>query len=132
MKVGLWGQVCLLITLEKAVAGRIENLRPWKPGESGNPGGRPRTKSITEELQRLLDQEAPQSSGRTWASVIAGALLAKARKGDVRAIAELANRIEGKPFQTVDLTMDTSGLAERLQKARERVARRTKETLGSL
>jgi hypothetical protein len=47
--------VWLFRTLEKIVAGRIENLKPWKPGESGNPGGRPKTKAITAELQCLLE-----------------------------------------------------------------------------
>jgi hypothetical protein len=103
------------------VAGRVENLKPWKPGESGNPGGRPRTKPITEELQRLLDQEAPKGDGATWAEVIALALLLKARTGDVRAIAELTSRIEGKPFQavTVNVAADDD-LADRMAAARKR------------
>lgn len=67
------------------MTGRIENLRPWKSGESGNPGGRPKTKPLTSELERRLEQEAPKGKGHTWAVVIAEALLAKARKGDVRA-----------------------------------------------
>ena len=41
--------------------------------------------------------------GKTWAAVIAEVLLNQARRGDVRAIAELANRIEGKPLQPVEL-----------------------------
>jgi hypothetical protein len=28
--------------------GRPENLAPWKPGQSGNPGGPPEKKPITE------------------------------------------------------------------------------------
>jgi hypothetical protein len=102
---------------------KTENLKPWKPGESGNPGGRPRTKLITAELERMLEQEAPTADGKTWAAVIAEALLKKARQGDVRAITELANRIEGKARQTVDLELDVyTGLAERLAAARKRVA----------
>ena len=45
--------------------------------------------------------------GQTWATVIAEALLVKARKGDVRAIAELANRIEGRPAQAI--TVEETG-----------------------
>jgi hypothetical protein len=89
--------------VEKTVAGRIDNLKPWKRGESGNPGGRPKTKPLTEELARLLEQEAPNGKGDTWAVVIAQALLTKARKGDVRAITELANRVEGKALQAVEV-----------------------------
>ena len=108
---------------EETVAGRVENLKPWKPGESGNPGGRPKTKPLTEELQRLLKQEAPKGEGRTWAALIAEALLTKAREGDVRAITELANRVEGKSLQAVDLKADLqSDLVERLLAGRKRVA----------
>jgi hypothetical protein len=110
---------------ENSEMGSTENLKPWQPGQSGNPGGRPRTKLITAELERMLEQEAPAANGKTWAAVIAEALLKKARKGDVRAIAELANRIEGKARQTVDLELDVcTGLADRLAAARKRVAER--------
>jgi hypothetical protein len=104
------------------VSRNIANLKPWPKGVSGNPGGRPRTKPITEELERLLQEEAPNDNGQTWAAVIAEALLHQARKGDVRAISELANRIEGKPLQALDVSGEgVSGLAERLQRARQRV-----------
>lgn len=36
------------------MAGRIENLKPWKPGQSGNPGGRPKGRLIDEALEELL------------------------------------------------------------------------------
>ena len=98
--------------------GRAENLSPWKPGQSGNPGGRPKKRSISEELERLLAEEAPNSGGRLWAVVIAEALLRKARKGDVRAIAELANRIEGKPHQSLAVDMNANiGIEERIAAA---------------
>jgi hypothetical protein len=85
------------------MAGRVENLKPWRKGESGNPGGRPRRKLLTEELERLLEQEAPAANGKTWAEVIAETLLKQGRKGNVRAIAEIADRLEGKPQQSVEL-----------------------------
>ena len=79
------------------------NLKPWPKGVSGNPGGRPRKKLVTSELERLLQEQSTEPSGKTWATVIAEALLQQAAKGDVRAITELANRVEGKPLQSVDL-----------------------------
>jgi hypothetical protein len=42
-----------------------QNLKPWPKGVSGNPGGRPKTKPLTEELERLLDEEAPKSEGES-------------------------------------------------------------------
>ena len=102
--------------------GNPTSLKPWPKGVSGNPGGRPRKQPITEELQRLLLEDAPNHSGEKWATVIAEALLQQASKGDVRAISELTNRIEGKPVQALNVSSDAmDGLAERLQRARRRV-----------
>jgi hypothetical protein len=50
-----------------------------------------------------LEQEAPHGNGKTYAAVIAEALVALARKGDVRAISELTSRIEGKPVQSLSV-----------------------------
>jgi hypothetical protein len=101
---------------------KIANLKPWPKGVSGNPGGRPKTKPLTGEIERLLEQEAPKGKGQTWARVIAEALLTKARKGDVRAIAELANRVEGRPFQSVAVDVGAQeDLAEAIARGRQRV-----------
>ena len=102
------------------MSGRSQNLRPWPKGVSGNPGGRPRKQPITEELQRLLGEVAPNSQGQTWATLIAEALLQQASRGDVRAISELVNRVEGKPVQGIDLnSRGWESLAERLERARK-------------
>jgi hypothetical protein len=92
--------------MEETVSGNA-NLKPWPKGVSGNPGGRPKKKPITEELERLLAEKAPHAKGQTWAARIAEALLHQARKGDVRAVTELANRIEGKPLQALSVGMKT-------------------------
>jgi Family of unknown function (DUF5681) len=113
--------------------GYAQNLKPWPKGVSGNPGGRPKKKLVTDELERLLQVEAPEAGGRTWATVIAEALLQQARKGDVRAITELTNRIEGKAPQPVELSGDDDldTLAEMIEKARKRVADMSDEELTS-
>src|SRR5689334_6527866 len=95
-----------LRTVEKTVAGRTENLKPWKTGQSGNPGGRPKRRPITGELERLLAEEAPGRNGQTWATVIAQGLLEHASRGDIRAISELTNRVEGKPLQALNVRGD--------------------------
>lgn len=103
---------------------RTQNLKPWRKGVSGNPGGRPK-KKLTDELERLLQQEAPGAKGKTWAAVIAEALLGHARKDDVKAIAELASRVEGKPLQAVALGVDVDAGADivaALHEGRRRVA----------
>lgn len=105
------------------MAGRVENLKPWKAGQGGNPGGRPKTKPLTGELARRLDEEAPNRKGKTWAVVITEAILVKARKGDVPAYRGPANRIEGKPVQALDVNADLSSeLVDRIRKGRDRIA----------
>jgi Family of unknown function (DUF5681) len=72
------------------VSDRTANLKPWPKGVSGNPGGRPKTKPITEELQRLLAEERPSGNGQTWATAIAEALLRQASLGK----GETLNRLD--------------------------------------
>lgn len=81
-------------------------MKPQPNGLRTNSGGCQR-KPITEELARLLGEQPPNANGDTWATMIAKALLAKASEGDVRAIAELANRTEGKPPQAMALDLSS-------------------------
>ena len=107
------------------MTGNTRNLKPWPKGVSGNPGGRPHAKPLTEEIERQLGQEAPNGKGQTWAAVIAKALLTRAAKGDIRAIAELANRVEGKPFQALAVDVGANeDLAEAIARGRKRVLER--------
>jgi hypothetical protein len=72
------------------VAGR------WKPGQSGNPSGRPKRKPITEGLQRLfakLSDEDVEEYNQ--------ALFKKAAQGDVAAYKEVSDRVEGKIPQAI-------------------------------
>ncbi len=68
---------------------------PWKPGQSGNPKGRPRKDAcITSLVKELLEQDA--GKGKTHAQLIAMAILKESAKGNISAIRELLDRIEGK------------------------------------
>ena len=89
--------------------GRIENLRPWAKGTSGNPQGRPRRGALTEALKAQLASD--DSDGRTVAEQIAAALIKRALRGDVRAIREIADRTEGRPRQqfNIDASATFSG-----------------------
>jgi hypothetical protein len=80
-----------LRTVEKTVAGRVQNLKPWKKGVSGNPGGRPKKKLIDEALEELL-----LSNNSELAVAIAKKLLVRAKSGEVKAIQLVAERVEGK------------------------------------
>src|SRR6516165_111482 len=68
--------------------GRPENLTPWRPGQSGNPGGRPKRKPITEALEKVFTPEQ--------CLAVAQALLKQAKKGSISHVQEAANRLEGR------------------------------------
>ncbi len=71
----------------------------WKPGQSGNPGGRPKWKPITEALQHLVDVDV--------AAAIASKMLVRAGAGDVSAFNAVMDRLEGKVPQTVGGSTET-------------------------
>jgi hypothetical protein len=86
---------------------RLAGLRPWKPGQSGNPNGRPRRKPLTEELERLLDEIDPtdKKHRRTFRKRIVEALAFQViKKGNVAAFTEIADRVEGKVAQRQEHT----------------------------
>jgi hypothetical protein len=89
----------------------------FKPGESGNPKGRPKKKPLTEQLEKQLDD--PKQ-----AAAAAKAMIGKAKKGDVNAFREVADRVEGKVAIPVEAKLDLGELwrevAESLAKAKGR------------
>ncbi len=90
----------------KTVAANLERgaTHRWKPGESGNPGGRPKRTPLTDACREILAQPIPgDPEGRTYAQAIAETLAAKALDGDIRAAQELADRAEGKPRQSLEI-----------------------------
>ncbi len=86
---------------------RLSNLKPFKPGQSGNPKGRPKSITLSEAYRKMLatvDETDPEK--RTRAEVLAEQMYAKAKTGDVSALREIADRVEGKPRQTLALTLE--------------------------
>lgn len=77
--------------------GTPANLKPWPPGVSGNPSGRPKKKPLTEQLERLGPLPIPgDERGRTYAQAAAEGLLLGALAGDASNFREAADRLEGK------------------------------------
>jgi hypothetical protein len=86
------------------VAGHVQNLTPWPKGVSGNPGGRPKKTALSDAIREQLAQvDEKDQAGRTNAEIIAAALVARAKKGDIRAASEIADRAEGRPSQSLNL-----------------------------
>ena len=81
----------------------IENLKPFKKGQSGNPKGRPKMPDLKEAIAKILAEE---KDGVTALEAILAALRAKAAKGDVRAAQELLDRGFGRAQQKIDHTTD--------------------------
>lgn len=84
-----------------------KNLRPWKKGQSGNPKGRPKGPCIRTTLMKYLQLEYPGKfnpiTGETMSvfESIIFSLLRKADQGDVAALKEILDRLEGKPIAKV-------------------------------
>jgi Family of unknown function (DUF5681) len=92
------------------VAGRIENLKPWKPGQSGNPGGRPK-RDLASELAKAIFENNSEAIYRGMARKLA--------KGDARLFKALADRAYGRVKEQVEVNFSQS-IVERLQEGRRR------------
>lgn len=58
-------------------------------------------------MRRKLSEVDPvDEKGRTYAEVLAEQAILKAKGGDIPALAHVANRTEGKPRQSVTLTVE--------------------------
>jgi Family of unknown function (DUF5681) len=91
----------------------------WKPGQSGNPRGGAARKPITELYRRTIMEpcEHPEilsvlglPEGSTWGAVLVKAAYIRAAEGNVQAINEITNRVDGpvdKP--EVEEPLDTTG-----------------------
>ena len=89
---------------------QVLQTHAFKPGESGNPAGRPR-KLMTEAYRRALERKiAGDPQGRSYADAVAEKMISLGLKGDVRAVAEVSNRIDGLPQQSVSLGVDGTGI----------------------
>jgi hypothetical protein len=99
-----------LRTVEKTVAGRVQNLKPWPKGVSGNPAGRPKN-DISVEIARAVFENNPEAIYRAMARRLA--------KGDARAFKVLADRAYGRVKEQVEVGVSES-IVERLQAARRR------------
>jgi hypothetical protein len=92
-------------TVEAKKRGRPENLKPWKRGQSGNPGGRPRKLRLTDAARDWLEQ-VDEKTGLTNAMLCASALGKKARKGSPEAFKAIGDRAEGKPAQSIEVVTE--------------------------
>jgi hypothetical protein len=93
---------------EKVGRGHPPKVHQFKKGQSGNPGGRPKgSVKISSCYERSLSRPYPNDpEGRTYAQVIADKTVELAAKGEIAAIREVTDRLEGKAKQSIENTGD--------------------------
>jgi hypothetical protein len=122
----------------------LKNLKPffkpgnpwaWKPGQSGNPHGAGARKPITDLYRKTITEkcEHPQilkalglPEGATWGNVLALAAFARASQGDIQAIREITDRVDGpvqklaqeEPLETGRTSVETLQVIVRRVRAR--------------
>jgi hypothetical protein len=77
--------------------------KAFAKGQSGNPGGRPKTKAFTEALVRELHRKGPNDRTPNL-EMLVWKLVQLGIAGDVAAIREIANRLEGTPVQAHEVS----------------------------
>jgi len=99
-----------------------KNLRPWKAGESGNPGGRKRKPMIDRALEEALTANDSEKAKR-----IAERLISSAANGSIAAAKLIAERVEGRPQKNAaDANKESTA-----QMSKEDVQRRLVELLAT-
>lgn len=99
---------------------RKPNPAAWKPGQSGNPRGRPKGSGLSGDLRRAIQNRA---------SELIDAMMQKALDGDVQAARTLLDRVlpalkaEAAPVTLPGIATPDATLAQRAVAALEGVAR---------
>jgi hypothetical protein len=79
--------------------------RPWQPGQTGNPHGRPpRGLTLAERLRAELARVSGEDGVTTRGDELARVLVDLAISGDVQAIRTVLERVDGKVTDPVELT----------------------------
>lgn len=82
----------------------------FKPGESGNPGGRP-AGSLSDRLRTLL--ASPTQDGKTVADKLLEAAIEASKKGDFRFFKEIFDRHDGPvPTTASGANIDVSKMSD--------------------
>ena len=78
----------------------------FKPGKSGNPKGRPKAEWTWSGLLKETLEELDEATGQEKKYAIVKALYKQAVKGNIQAIKEYGDRIDGRAKQSIELEAD--------------------------
>src|SRR5262245_29680252 len=84
----------------------------WKPGESGNSAGKKPGTLKEKPYRDALRMEIAAAEDFKGLRSIARAHLDKARSGDMAAIKELADRLDGRPAQESNVSLEHRPVTE--------------------
>lgn len=91
----------------------------WQKGQSGNPAGRPRRKSITEIVNELLDKPIASDSEVTQRELLCEKLIEMANNGHKTAISELLARLDPATkkaeISVTESVRDSNAILDRLR-----------------
>lgn len=95
------------------MANKLDNLNPFKKGQSGNPAGRPKgalnrstiARKWLEVNQSLKNPLTGENETMSQEDLMTLALIKKAREGDVSAYKALMDSGYGAPLQQVEQTI---------------------------
>ena len=87
---------------------KLANLKPaWRPGQSGNPGGRPKRKPITEAILVELAKQHGRTGGKSKLEAMVASMVTLVINGhskeSVEAFKLILSYTDGLPVQTVEL-----------------------------
>lgn len=83
----------------KADSGTPPVEHRFRPGQSGNPSGRPKGRSLAARLRTIIDRET--KDGKDYGDLIMEVLVKAALKGDMKAMGYILDRVDGKLAQPI-------------------------------
>lgn len=75
----------------------------FKPGQSGNPDGRPKSRILAEMLAAIGNEVDPETL-KSYFQIAAERLMSEVFRGNVQAFREFADRVDGRSTQHVELS----------------------------
>lgn len=94
--------------ISEAKARSLANLKPFQPGQSGNPGGRPKKTPITDLYQEILNDPANME---TFKQAVIKAVNS-GRMSSMFQLKEMAERVEGKVTQSLEVKTELRDMTE--------------------